>query len=149
VISAPENDGGPVAPAEPEIPRARPVSPVAQLAATDSELLADLSPPKPRVVSKGTAAPSAPAASPNTDEDDTALAANANATVLEPRRKTWVVIRTGPGGQALFEDYLYPSAKPLRLPPGRYFIELKDADAVEITNKGQRIGYSAPGVIVE
>ena len=49
----------------------------------------------------------------------------------------------------LFEDYLYPTAKPLRLPAGRYFIELKDADAVEITHKGRRIGYSSPGVVVE
>ena len=149
VISTPENGGALITPGDPEIPRARPVSPVAQLAATDFELLADLSPPKPRIVSRGTAGTVAPATSPATDEDENGLVAIADATVLEPRRKTWVVIRTGPGGQALFEDFLYPTAKPLRLPPGRYFIELKDADAVEITNKGRRIGYSAPGIIVE
>ena len=76
-------------------------------------------------------------------------AADANSIVLEPRRKSWVVIRTGPGGQPLFEDYLYTTAKPMRLPAGRYFIELKDADAVEISRNGKRIGYSAPGVIVD
>ena len=122
--------------------------PVANLAATDSDILADLSPPKPRIVSRAVPGAPLPAANPPTEEDE-ALAANANTTVLEPKRKTWVVIRTGPGGQALFEDYLYPTAKPLRLPAGRYFIELKDADAVEITSKGRRIGYSPPGVIVE
>ncbi len=149
VISTPENDGAAVAPVEPEIPRARPISPVAKLSANDSDILADLSPPKPRIVSRATPGAALPAANPPTDEDEIALAANANTTVLESKRKTWVIIRTGPGGQALFEDYLYPTAKPLRLPAGRYFIELKDADAVEITSKGRRIGYSPPGVIVE
>jgi cytoskeletal protein RodZ len=149
VISVPENDRAPVTPGDPEIPRARPISPVAKLAATDSDILADLSPPKPRIVSKATPSPVAPAAISATDDEDTTLAADSKTTVLEPRRKTWVVIRTGPGGQALFEDYLYPTARPMRLPPGRYFIELKEADAVEITNKGQRVGYSPPGVLVE
>jgi cytoskeletal protein RodZ len=149
VISTPANDGAQAAPGEPEIPRARPISPVARLAATDSELLADLSPPKPRIVSRGPAVPASSAVSLGAEEENNTQQANANTTVLEPQRKTWVVIRTGPGGQALFEDYLYPAAKPLRLPPGRYFIELKDADAVEITHKGRRIGYSPPGVVVE
>ena len=149
VISTPANGAAATAPDEPEIPRARPISPVGKLAATDSELLADMSPPKPRIVSKGAATTPVPAVSPVAEEENSALAANQNTTVLEPKRKTWVVIRTGPGGQALFEDFLYPTAKPLRLPPGRYFIELKDADAVEITHKGQRIGYSPPGVVVE
>jgi cytoskeleton protein RodZ len=149
VISVPENDGAPVTPGDPEIPRARPISPVAKLAATDSDVLADLSPPKPRIVSKGTPSPAAPTAIPAADDEDATLAADSKTTVLEPRRKTWVVIRTGPGGQALFEDFLYPTARPMRLPPGRYFIELKEADAVEITSKGQRVGYSPPGVLVE
>ena len=149
VISTPANGAAATAPDEPEIPRARPISPVGKLAATDSELLADMSPPKPRIVSKGAVAPARPAVPAAAEEEDNTPAANPNTTVLEPKRKSWVVIRTGPGGQALFEDYLYPTAKPLRLPPGRYFIELKDADAVEITHKGQRIGYSPPGVVVE
>ena len=82
---------------------------------------------------------------PVTEENNT-LASDPNAIILEPRRKTWVVIRTGPGGQAVFEDYLYPTAKPMRLPAGRYFIELKEADAVEISRNGRHIAYSAPGV---
>ena len=148
VISTPST-ATPAALGEPEIPRARAISPVAKLAATDSELLAELSPPKPRIVSRGAAAVAPPTVSPVIEEEDNTLAANSNATVLEPRRKTWVIVRTGPGGQVVFEDFLYPTAKPLRLPPGRYFIELKDADAVEITHKGRRIGYSSPGVVIE
>ena len=152
LISTPATDGASTAPGEPEIPRARPISPVGKLAAADSDLLADMSPPKPRIISRGAVTPATPAPRSTPivgDEEDAALAANANAIVLEPKRKSWVIIRTGPGGQVLFEDYLYPTAKPLRLPPGRYFIELRDSEAVEITHKGQRIGYSSPGVVVE
>ncbi len=150
IISMPEA-GAPAAPGAGEggIPRARPISPVAKIAASDSDVLADLSPPKPRVISRGTMPAPAPAPTLVTDEEASALANDSGTTVLEPKRKTWVVIRTGPGGQALFEDYLYPSAQPLRLPKGRYFIELREADAVEITRNGQQIGYSKPGVIVE
>ncbi len=145
-------DSGSAATPETEIPRARAISPVGKIAATDSDLLADMSPPKPRVISRSPATPTTPpprTAPPVAEEEDATPAADANATVLEPKRKSWVIIRTGPGGQVLFEDYLYPAAKPLRLPAGRYFIELRDSDAVEITHKGQRIGYSSPGVVVE
>ena len=145
VISMPEAATNPPG----EIPRARPISPVARIAAGDSEALADLSPPRPRIISSGTATPP-PAAPPViADEENSAIAADPNTTILEPKRKSWVIIRTGPGGQTLFEDYLYPGAKAMRLPKGRYFIELRDAEAVEITRDGQRIGYSSPGVLLE
>ena len=139
-----------------EIPRARPISPVAKIAAADSDVLADLSPPKPRVISRGNVAtppPTStvpPAAAPAiVEEESSGPAAAPDTTVLEPKRKSWVIIRAGPGGQTLFEDYLYPAAKPLRLPKGRYFIELRDSEAVEITRGGQRVGYSSPGVLLE
>lgn len=137
------------APADGEIPRARPVSPVAKIAANDSDVLADLSPPKPKVLSLGGTSAPPPRNTATPDDEGSASAIDRDVTVLEPKRKSWVVIRTAPGGQVLFEDYLYPSAKPMRLPKGRYFIELRDADAVEITRSGQRVGYSKPGVLVE
>ena len=77
----------------------------------------------------------------NKDESDVVL--------LEPRKKTWVIIRPAPGGQALFEDFLYPNTRPMRLPPGKYYIELKEADAVAIVRNGKRISYVAPGVMVQ
>jgi len=151
IIGAPET-GAAAAPADGEIPRARPISPVAKMAASDSDALAEFSPPKPRVISQGAAATppaSQPAQPVITEEENSALAADPDTTVLEPKRKSWVIIRSGPGGQVVFEDYLYPSAKPLRLPRGRYFIELKDAEAVEISRNGQHVGYSTPGVLIE
>jgi cytoskeletal protein RodZ len=148
IISVPES-GAATVPTDGEIPRARSISPVAKMAASDTDMLADLSPPKPRVISQGAVAPPPVAPPVIAEEENSALAADPNTTVLEPKSKSWVIIRTGPGGQTVFEDYLYPTAKPLRLPRGRYFIELKDAEAVEITRNGQRIGYSPPGVLLE
>ena len=121
---------------ESEIPRARPISPVARIAASDAAALADFPAPKPRVRQPAV-------------EENNLRAEDLDAIVLEPKRKTWVVIRGGPGGQPLYEDYLYPAAKPMRLPAGRYFIELKDADAVEIFRNGKRIAYTAPGVAIQ
>ena len=126
---------------EPEIPRARPISPVARIAASDAAALVDFPATKPRT----------PPRVPETIavEENAVNADDLNTILLEPKRKTWVVIRGGPGGQPLYEDYLYPTAKPMRLPAGRYFIELKDADAVEISRNGKRIAYTAPGVAIQ
>jgi len=147
IISMPDSP----APAPGEIPRARPISPVAKISASDSDALADLGPARPRVIAPGSATPppSAPPVVPANIDDDSGLAADPNTIVLEPKRKTWVIIRAGPGGQTLFEDYLYPAAKPMRLPKGRYFIELRDAEAVEISRDGKPVGYSSPGVLLE
>jgi cytoskeleton protein RodZ len=123
---------------EPNIPRARPISPVASIAANDSALLADIPVPA-RAANPAVPPPSV--VSVNKDEADVVL--------LEPRRKTWVVIRPAPGGQPMFEDYLYPNTRPMRLPPGKYYIELKEADAVAIVRNGKRISYVAPGVLVQ
>ena len=125
---------------------------MAKIAASDSDALADLGPARPRVISSGSATPppaAPPAVAPAIIEDDGGLASDPNTIVLEPKRKSWVIIRTGPGGQTLFEDYLYPAAKPMRLPKGRYFIELRDAEAVEISRDGKPVGYSSPGVLLE
>lgn len=139
VIAMPPPAANPPAPttAEPvedaEIPRARPISPVAKIAATDTAALADLAIPKPAVAAEEGDSPA--------PEPDT--------IILEPRRKTWVIIRSSAGGEKLYEDYLYPTAKPMRLPAGRYFIELKDADGVEISRNGKRIAYAAPGISID
>lgn len=128
----------PVAEEDPNIPRARPISPVASIAANDSALLADI--PGPAKPASATV-PQPSVVSVNKDESDVVL--------LEPRKKTWVVIRSGPGGQPLFEDFVYPNTRPMRLPPGKYYIELKEADAVAIVRNGKRISYVAPGVLVQ
>lgn len=125
--------------ASPAVPRAKPVSPVASIAANDADLLSEIAvPARPAATSNP---PPASVVSVNKDESDVVL--------LEPRKKTWVVIRSGPGGQPLFEDYLYPNTRAMRLPPGKYYIELREADAVAIVRNGKRISYVAPGVLVQ
>lgn len=132
-----------------EIPKARPISPVARIASTDAAALADFTDAKPRTPPLTDAAPARVIPATHAEEENDARTEDPDAIILEPRRKTWVVIRSGPGTQPLYEDYLYPTAKPLRLPAGRYFIELKDADAVEISRNGRRIAYTAPGVVIQ
>ena len=119
------------------IARSRAAAPVPSLAANDSELLADIAVP----ARQPTGVPGVSEVSVNKDAADVVF--------LEPRKKTWVVIRSGPGGQPLFEDYLYPNVRPMKLPPGRYYIELREADAVAIVRNGKRISYVAPGVMVQ
>jgi hypothetical protein len=131
-----------------DIPRARPISPVAKIAADDSALLAEVAVPARAAtvapsVTSGPNGQTPPGSEVSVNRDD------ADVVLLEPRKKTWVVIRSGPGGQPLYEDFLYPSAKPMRLPPGKYYIELKEADAVAIVRNGKRISYVAPGVLVQ
>ncbi len=151
VLSLPKTAAVPEAAAagEPEIPRARPISPVGRIAAADTDALADLGAPKPVTRPFVGSALTLVSAAPAGEEETTVLSGDPNTIVLEPRRKTWVVIRNAQGGPAVFEDYLYPTAKPLRLPAGRYFIEVKDADAVDISRDGKRIAYTAPGVIIQ
>ena len=126
---------------EPEIPRARAISPVARIAKNDTDALVDFPAAKPQ----------APAPKQETiaAEENTLPAENPNTVKLESKRKAWVVIRYTPGGQPLYEDFLYPTARPMRLPPGRYFIEIKDAEAIEISRNGKRIAYTSPGVAIQ
>ena len=124
-----------------EIPKARAISPVARIAKNDTDALADFpaskaplpAPPQETIAAGGGAVP----------------AENPNTIKLESKRKAWVVIRNAPGGQPLYEDFLYPTARPMRLPAGRYFIEIKDAEAVEISRNGKRIAYTSPGVTIQ
>ena len=120
---------------ESEIPRARAISPVARIAKNDTDALADF--------------PAAKRQTPALPRESIAAEENPNTVTLESKRKAWVVIRYVPGGQPVYEDFLYPTARPMRLPPGRYFIEIKDADAIEISRNGKRIAYKSPGVAIQ
>jgi cytoskeletal protein RodZ len=154
VIAMPTGSVAPAPPATPpaspepagdgEIPKARPISPVAKIAASDTAALATLGTAK----AAGTK-PAAIAGPALIDGDGETTARDRDAIILEPKRKTWVVIRNRSGGEKLYEDYLDPTAKPMRLPAGRYFIELADASGVEISRNGKRIAYAAPGVTIE
>ncbi len=156
----PTPDGTPVKEPEPPEFLGPPLPPTA-IASTDPSSVPPPTPPAPgSVTPPGTVSPpNAVVAHPSIPvdppppapgpEETTMPEVEPNTIVLEPHRKTWIVIRTGPGGQTLYEDYLYPSAKAMHLPAGRYFIELRDAAAVEISKNGKVISYTAPGVLVD
>ena len=128
-----------------EVRTARVISPVARLASNDAALLAqpESAPqtPPPLVVT--------PIDEPESDGDNSPLAKDPNTIEIEPMKKTWLVIRDTTGTTTLFEDYLYPSPRPMRLPAGKYVIEVRDADAVEIRRAGQTIAYTAGGLRLE
>ena len=143
-----------VAPARPEaishldgveVRTARVISPVARLASNDAALLAQEGSapqtPPPLVVT--------PIDEPDADGDTSALAKDPNTIEIEPMKKTWLVIRDQTGTTTLFEDFLYPSPRPMRLPAGKYVIEVRDVDAVEIRRAGRTIAYTAGGLRLE
>ncbi len=136
-----------------EVRSAKVISPAARLASNDAALLSQVE------HSSGTAPQTAPplvgltpvdgSEVPDDSADDSPLAADPNSVEIEPLKKTWVVIRTTAGGSPIFEDYLYPSARAMRLPAGKYFIEARETDAIEIRRSGKAVAYTAGGVRVE
>jgi hypothetical protein len=65
-------------------------------------------------------------------------------------KKTWVTVRKDdPKAAPIFEDYVYPSASPLKLKGARFFIDARDPAAVQITKNGLPYAYQAPNVPVE
>ena len=147
VISLPKSTpaASPVTP-DFEIPRARPISPVAKIASGDTAALDDI--PTGRPLKTNGPALIIGSEKPEVEERATPELPP-DTLVLEPSRKTWVIIRNAPGAPPIYEDFLYPTARPMHLPVGRYYIEIRDADAVEITKNGRRIPYRAPGVVIE
>lgn len=132
-----------------EVRAAKVISPVARLASNDAAFLAS--------VDNGATAPQTapplvgltPVDAPEVDGDDSPLAKDPNSIEIEPIKKTWIVIRRVTGTSPIFEDYLYPSARPMRLPAGKYIIEVRENDAVEIRKAGQMIAYTAGGLKLE
>ena len=135
-----------------EVRTARVISPAAKIATNDAALLAQVetaesAPQTPPPLTELTPAPEAE--EPEVAQDSSPLAKDPNTIEIEPVKKTWLVVRREAGGLPVYEDYLYPSARPMRLPSGKYFIEARDADAIEIHRAGKTIPYVTGGVVVE
>ena len=72
-----------------------------------------------------------------------------NEVVIEPIRKTWVIVRKGDAtSPPIFEDYLYTNAPALKLHGARFFIEVRDEGAVVIRKNGAPIAYQGAGVTI-
>lgn len=65
-------------------------------------------------------------------------------------KKTWVTVRRDdPKAAPIFEDYIYPSAHPLKLKGARFFIDARDPNSVQITKNGLPYAYQAPNIPVQ
>ena len=65
-------------------------------------------------------------------------------------RKTWVTVRRDdPKAAPIFEDYIYPSANPLKLKGARFFIDAREPNSVQITKNGLPYAYQAPNIPVQ
>jgi cytoskeletal protein RodZ len=76
-----------------------------------------------------------------------APAATKNVVLVEPIKKTWIVVRVGdPKSAPIFEDYLYPDAPALPVPARgeSVFIEARDPSAIRVRKNGVLIAYT-PG----
>lgn len=72
-----------------------------------------------------------------------------NELSVEPIRKTYVKIRQTQNSPIIYEDYLYPIGKALKVHGSTFFIEVRDGSAVQIKMNGRPIAYQSPGVMVE
>ena len=91
-----------------------------------------------------------PVAVPTNDAAAVAPAAGLNEILVASVTKTWITVRKDdPKSPPIFEDYLYPGTRPLKLRGVRFFIEARDPSAVQITKNGLPIAYQAPGVPIQ
>jgi hypothetical protein len=72
-----------------------------------------------------------------------------NELIVEPIKKTWVKIhKDSPDSPPIFEDYLYPGVRPLKLRGAKFFVMVRDQSAVQIRKNGHPIAYQAPGISI-
>jgi cytoskeletal protein RodZ len=70
-------------------------------------------------------------------------------TIASTKRTYIRVHRDSRESDPIFEDYLYPDAKPLKLRGPRFFIEAREPGGIEIRKNGAPIAYQAPGITVQ
>ena len=73
-----------------------------------------------------------------------------NEVLVAAVKKTWVTVRRDdPKAPPIFEDYVYPSASPLKLKGARFFIDAREPGSVQITKNGLPYAYQAPNIPVQ
>jgi len=79
-----------------------------------------------------------------------ANASGVNEVQVATVKKTWITVRKDdPKAAPIFEDYVYPSANPLKLKGARFFIEARDPAVMQITKNGLPYAYQAADVPVQ
>ncbi len=73
-----------------------------------------------------------------------------NEILVASVKKTWITVRKDdPKAPPIFDDFVYPDTRPLKLRGARFFIEAREPGAVQITKNGLPIAYQAPGVPIQ
>jgi cytoskeleton protein RodZ len=135
----------PTSPA-PNIPPAVPVATGAVVPVpANAPLLTPPSPPPPLAQAP------APQLQPAPNVPQPAVPPAIHEIVLEPRTKmTWVRIRRDdPASEPIFDGELYPDVGPLKLRGSRFFIEIREPDALNILKDGQPLAYQPPGITIQ
>ena len=100
-----------------------------------------------------TTVPAVPAATPVPSPDRDVVTPRSVAMheiQIGAEKKTWVTVRRDdPNSPPVFEDYIYPAARPLKLRGVRFFIQAREPGAVQILKNGAPIAYQAPGVTIQ
>jgi cytoskeleton protein RodZ len=73
-----------------------------------------------------------------------------NEVVVHPLKKAWVKIQKDDVTSVpVYEDWLYPDANGLTLHGKIFWIQVDNADAVQITKNGKPVPYNSPGIVVQ
>ncbi len=73
-----------------------------------------------------------------------------NEVLIASLKKTWITVRRDdPKAPPIFEDFLYPDTRPLKVRGARFFIEARDPASVQITKNGLPIAYQPPGTPIQ
>lgn len=79
-----------------------------------------------------------------------ALPSGVNEVLVASVKKTWITVRRDdPKAPPIFEDFVYPDTRPLKVRGARLFIEARDPAAVQLTKNGLPIAFQAPGVPIQ
>jgi hypothetical protein len=102
----------------------------------------------------GTPAPNlaaiVPAASPAAADASPSAAPRLTQVSIRPVKKTWVTIRKDVAGSPpYFEDWLYPEDGPLKLKGHKFWIEVRDPAAVQVTRDGQPLPSGQSAIQIE
>jgi hypothetical protein len=91
-----------------------------------------------------------PTASPAGADASPAAAPRLTQVSIRPVKKTWVTIRKDVAGSPpYFEDWLYPEDGPLKLKGHKFWIEVRDPAAVQVTRDGQPLPSGQSAIQIE
>lgn len=130
-------------------PNAEGVRPVPEPSTASSEAV-ESAPEEPTRIATSNAQPTGDDRSWIANATRAPAAAPIHEVSLQPLKKTWVRIqKDDPDSPPLFEDWLYPDARPLTFRGTRFWIKAGEKDALQIRKDGQPIRYEGSSITIE